>query len=59
MERSERINGREREYLSDAFNVINKREREILEGSPLKSNEGMVYGRMYAEWKAHNEIDEY
>tara|TARA_B100000945_G_C20424560_1_gene619710 strand:+ start:759 stop:938 length:180 start_codon:yes stop_codon:yes gene_type:complete len=59
MERSERINGWEREYLSDAFNVINKREREILEGSPLKSNEGMVYGRMYAEWKAHNEIDEY
>ena len=53
------VNGWEREYLSDAFNVINKREREILEGSPLKSNEGMVYGRMYAEWKAHNEIDEY
>tara|TARA_B100001250_G_C19729542_1_gene757777 strand:- start:665 stop:838 length:174 start_codon:yes stop_codon:yes gene_type:complete len=52
----ERIKGWEREYLSDAFNVINKREREILEGSPLKSHEGMIYGRMYAEWKAHNEI---
>ena len=52
----ERIAGWEREYLSDAFNVINKREREILEGSPLKSHEGMIYGRMYAEWKAHNEM---
>ena len=40
----------ENDYLSDAYNVINKREREILEGSPLKSHEGMVYGRMYAEW---------
>ena len=28
-----------------------KREQEILEGSPLKSNEGMIYGRMYADWK--------
>mgnify|MGYP001322605205 CR=1 FL=1 len=28
-----------------------KREQEILEGSPLKSNEGMLYGRMYADWK--------
>ena len=52
----ERLKGWEREYLSDAFNVINKREREILEGSPLKSHEGMIYGRMYAEWKAHNEM---
>ena len=41
----------ENDYLSDAYNVINKREREILEGSPLKSHEGMLYGRMYAEWK--------
>jgi len=27
------------------------REQEILEGSPLKTNEGMLYGRMYADWK--------
>jgi len=52
----ERIKGWEREYLSDAFNVINKREREILEGSPLKSHEGMIYGKMYAAWKQHNEM---
>lgn len=47
----EMIENWENDYLSDAFNVIDKREREILEGSPLKSHEGMVYGRMYAEWK--------
>ena len=52
----ERIKGWEREYLSDAFNVIDKREREILEGSPLKSHEGMIYGKMYAAWKQHNEM---
>ncbi len=28
-----------------------EREQEILEGSPLKPNEGMIYGRMYADWK--------
>ena len=47
----EMIENWENDYLSDAYNVINKREREILEGSPLNSHEGMVYGRMYAEWK--------
>lgn len=47
----EMIENWENDYLSDAYNVINKRDREILEGSPLKSHEGMVYGRMYAEWK--------
>ena len=35
MDQYERIKGWEREYLSDAFNVINKREREILEGLSL------------------------
>ena len=47
----EMIENWEHDYLSDAYHVINKREREILEGSPLKSHEGMVYGRMYAEGK--------
>jgi hypothetical protein len=50
------VNGWEREYLSDAFNVISKREREILEGSPLKSHEGMIYGKMYAAWKKQHDI---
>ena len=40
----------EREYA--AMNVERtKREEEILKGSPIKSHEGMMYGRMYADWK--------
>ncbi len=40
----------EREY--DAMDVPRtEREQEILKGDPIKSNEGMLYGRMYANWK--------
>ena len=40
----------EREY--DAMDVERtKREQEILKGDSIKSNEGMMYGRMYADWK--------
>ena len=41
----------EQEYLSNADNKLSNREKEILKGDPIKSNEGMVYGRMYADWK--------
>ena len=27
------------------------REKELLRGDPIKSHEGMMYGRMYADWK--------
>ena len=27
------------------------REKELLKGDPIKSNEGMIYGIMYREWK--------
>ena len=27
------------------------REKELLKGDPIKSHEGMMYGRMYADWK--------
>tara|TARA_R100001463_G_scaffold4701_1_gene17073 strand:- start:1561 stop:1737 length:177 start_codon:yes stop_codon:yes gene_type:complete len=40
----------EREYNAmDAPRT--KREQQILEGDPIKSHEGMMYGRMYADWK--------
>ena len=40
----------EREY--SAMNVERtKREEELLKGSPIRSHEGMVYGRMYSDWK--------
>ena len=40
----------EREYIAmDAD--LSEREIEILKGDPIKSHEGMMYGRMYADWK--------
>ena len=41
----------EKEYPTMEGVILNKREKEILDGSELKSNEGMVFGRMYADWK--------
>ena len=35
-----------------------KREQEILKGDPIKSNEGMMYGRMYADWKKRKGYDQ-
>ena len=38
------------EYLT-MNNNLSKRQREILEGAELKSNEGMLFGGMYSDWK--------
>ena len=47
---TEQIQNWEKEYLS--MNVkLSDRQREILKGSELKSNEGMLFGQMYANWK--------
>ena len=40
----------EKEYLTMDVNLT-KRQREILEGAEIKSNEGMMFGGMYANWK--------
>ena len=40
----------ESEYLRMSKNLTD-REKEILKGDSIKSNEGMVFGRMYADWK--------
>ena len=40
----------EREYIAmDAD--LNEREIELLKGDNIKSHEGMMYGRMYNDWK--------
>ena len=40
----------EREYIAmDAD--LSEREIELLKGDPIKSHEGMLYGRMYSDWK--------
>ena len=46
----------EKEYLT-MNNELSKRQIEILNGSPLKSHEGMVFGRMYSDWKKLKEYD--
>ena len=40
----------EREYITMDVSLT-KREQEILKGDPIRSHEGMMYGRMYANWK--------
>ena len=47
---SEEIQNWEKEYLTMDVNLT-KRQREILEGAEIKSNEGMMFGGMYANWK--------
>ena len=41
----------EKEYRRIATRKLSRRELELLEGSAIKSHEGMLYGAMYAEWK--------
>lgn len=40
----------ESQYLAETKNLTD-REKEILKGDPIRSHEGMLYGRMYADWK--------
>ena len=49
------ISNWESEYLTMDV-PITKREKELLEGAEIKSNEGMMYGRMYADWKRRKEL---
>ena len=46
----------EKEYLT-MNNNLSKRQIEILEGAELKSNEGMRFGGMYADWKRRKGYD--
>ena len=40
----------EKEYLSMDVS-LSLRDKELLKGDDIKSHEGMVYGRMYRDWK--------
>ena len=46
----------EEQYLA-AEPQLTIREKELLKGDPIKSHEGMIYGRMYRDWKDRKEID--
>ena len=41
----------EKEYSTMEGVILSKRQKEILDGSELKSHEGMLFGRMYSDWK--------
>ena len=40
----------EKEYLTMGV-TLSPRQKEILNGDELKSNEGMLFGGMYSDWK--------
>ena len=46
----------EKEYLTMDVE-LSKRQKEILEGDELKSNEGMIFGGMYSDWKKRKGYD--
>ena len=41
----------EKDYLDTMKGNLSKQQIELLEGRDIKSDEGMVYGQMYADWK--------
>ncbi len=45
------LNNWESEYLKVNRKVLAVQQVEILEGRELKSNEGMIFGQMYVDWK--------
>ena len=46
----------EKEYPTMEGVKLSKREKEILDGDEIKSHEGMLFGRMYADWKRRKEL---
>ena len=47
----------EKDYLQKNKHNLSPREIAILKGDKIKSHEGMVYGRMYAQWKIDSGFD--
>ena len=39
------------EYKDMMQGKLSKRQLEIIDGAELKSNEGMLFGGMYSDWK--------
>ena len=52
------ISNWEKEYLKVNRKVLTVQQVEILEGRELKSNEGMVFGQMYSDWKKSKGYEE-
>ena len=41
----------EKDYLKTMKSNLSKQQIELLEGRDIKSDEGMIYGQMYSDWK--------
>tara|TARA_B100000427_G_scaffold75914_1_gene61901 strand:+ start:994 stop:1194 length:201 start_codon:yes stop_codon:yes gene_type:complete len=41
----------EKDYLDIMKERLSKQQIELLEGRYIKSDEGMIYGQMYSDWK--------
>ena len=48
----------EKEYLQMNRKQLTQQQVDILEGRELKSNEGMVFGQMYSDWKKSKGYEE-
>jgi len=57
MELIQEIKNFPEQYKKMMGDKLSKREVEILDGDELKSHEGMVFGRMYADWKKQKGYD--
>ena len=37
---------------------LTKREEELLDGADIRSDEGMLYGRMYRDWRRRRQDEQ-
>ena len=54
---SEYMEMRQDPNVMATLGALTSREIEILKGDNLKSNEGMIFGRMYTDWKKQKGYD--
>ena len=48
----------EKDYLELKRKELSKQQVELLEGREIKSDEGMIFGQMYRDWKIIKGYDE-
>ena len=45
------------EYKEMMKGLLSKRQIGLLDGKPIQSHEGMIFGGMYADWKKRRGFD--
>ena len=53
----EEIPNWESQYKEMMDGKLSKRQLELLDGAEIKSNEGMIFCGMYADWKRRKNYD--